>query len=234
MLNIIICEDDKNQRTALEKKVKQLPLPPLSAVYAFGEADAMLRFCLGQTGDFLFLMDIVLKNDANGIEIVKQINTFFQQAVIIYISAYLEKVTDIFDTQHCYFIYKPELDLRLEKAMRKAIAQLRNKKRTLMVHSGSESLVLPVEDILWIERIKRYSLIHTKTETYRISEDFPALLKQLPGCFQQCHRCFIVNFDWVKKHTRTEFIMKNAQWIPISRGYSKVIQEAFQQYISAV
>lgn len=118
MLNIIICEDDKNQRTALEKKVKQLPLPPLSAVYAFGEADAMLRFCLGQTGDFLFLMDIVLKNDANGIEIVKQINTFFQQAVIIYISAYLEKVTDfsirsivtLFISRNWIFVWKKQCE----------------------------------------------------------------------------------------------------------------------------
>ena len=234
MLNIIICEDEKKQRQLLEERIRQLNLLSTHTVYSFEDAEEMIHFCSRLKGDFIFLMDIVLKNSANGIDVVRRINTVFPQSIIIYISAYLDKVTDIFDTHHCYFIYKPELDQHLEKAMKKAVGQVIDKKQVLTVQSGGKHIVIPVEDILWIERIKRYSLIQTRTEIYRIPEDFSALLERLPGYFKQCHRCFVVNFGAVKKHTKTEFIMKNDQWIPISRGYSKQICEEFQQYISAV
>lgn len=231
MLNIIICEDDSKQRMMLEERIKQLHISEHHAVFSFGEAGTLIQFCSHLKGDFIFLMDIVLENDASGIEIVQRIDTLFPHSVTIYISAYLDRVTDIFETRHCYFIYKPELDMRLERAMKKAVEQLTNKKRTLTIQAGGVDIMIQSEEILWIERIKRYSLIHTKTETYRTSESFSVLLERLPATFKQCHRCFVVNFGWVKKHTRTEFIMKDEQWVPISRGYSKKIGEEFQQYV---
>lgn len=234
MLNIVICEDDKKQQNLLKEKLEILDFLQEHAIYSFSEEEEMIHFCSSLQGDLIFFMDIVLKDNADGIAIAKRINRLFPHSVIIFVSAYLEKVTEIFETCHCYFIYKPELDLRLERAVKKAVAIINEKKKIITIQSGNDDLVIAAHDILWIERIKRYSLIQCNEDTYRVSSDFEELLSLLPDFFRQCHRCYIVNFAQVKKHTRTDFVMKNGKLISISRGRSKEMNEAFQHYVSTM
>ena len=74
---------------------------------------------------------------------------------------------------------KPELDFRLERAVKKAVAIINEKKKIITIQSGNDDLVIAAHDILWIERIKRYSLIQCNEDTYRVSSDFEELLSHI-------------------------------------------------------
>lgn len=232
MLYIIVCDDEKKQKDMIMDKISKLTINRKYIIKGFENSDEMMEECLKLNGEFIFIIDIVLKNQQDGIKTAKIINEKFKQSIHIYITSYLNRVTDIFNTDPCYFIYKPELDLRLHQAINKAIYLLDSKKKKIVFHSGSDEIVILVEKIYSIERIKRYSLIHCEDKTYKVKENLQQIYEQLPQCFEQCHRCYIVNFQKVKMHTKNDFILANNSLIPISRNYKNQITEKFQIFLS--
>jgi two-component system, response regulator PdtaR len=75
-----------------------------------------------ETNPDLILMDIILKGDIDGIETVKQIQTF-QNIPIIYLTAYSDQ--KLFErakeTNPVNYLIKPYDDIELNSAIRKAI-----------------------------------------------------------------------------------------------------------------
>lgn len=232
MLYIIVCDDEKKQKEMIIDKIRKFTIDREFMVKGFEDADVMIRECSKLKGEFIFILDIVLKEQLDGIKIAKIISSRFKQCSYIYITSYLNRVTDIFNTDPCYFIYKPELDLRLPLAINKALHILDDKQKKIVLHDGLDELLIPVENIYSIERIKRYSLIHCENKTYKVKENFLEISEDLPYYFKQCHRCYIVNFRKVKMHTKNDFILINDSLVPISRNYKNKIDEQFQGFIS--
>lgn len=232
MYNIILLEDDLRQNLALESRIKNLYPDSLIQLYSYIHAQDMMDQLSRFKGMNIYVLDIVLDKEASGIDIAKQIHQTDAGAVIIFISAYLEKVTDVYETEHCYFIFKPEVELRLKPALDKAMALCSEMKKVLVVETGAKTVRVPIHSIYCIERIKRYSLLHGKTQTLRVALTFEELFPDLTDSFQQCHQSFIVNFDKVKEHTRTDFILINDQLVPISRSYAKKVNQSFQYYLT--
>ena len=230
MLQIILCEDDSKQKEQILKVVQNVNLHNDIQYYSFESTKELFETKLDTSVPTIFLMDIVLDHE-DGIEMADKLHKLFHHSVVIFISAYLEKVTDIYETKHCYFIYKPELKMRIEKALNKALSILLSMHKQICVHSGTRKILISLEDIMAVERIKRYSLIYTPKETLRVNETFDELGIDMHSQFHQCHRSFFINFDHVKECNRTDFITHAGSMIPISRTYSKKVQEAFQDYL---
>lgn len=230
MLQIILCEDDPKQKEQILKVVQNVNLHNDIQYYSFESTKELFETKLNTSVPTIFLMDIVLDQE-DGIEMADKLHKLFHHSVVIFISAYLEKVTDIYETKHCYFIYKPELEMRIEKALNKALSILLSMHKQICVHSGTRQILISLEDIMAVERIKRYSLIYTPKETLRVNETFEELGIDMHSQFHQCHRSFLINFNHVKECNRTDFITYTGAMIPISRTYSKKVQKAFQDYL---
>ena len=230
MLQIILCEDDPKQKEQILKVVQNVNLHNDIQYYSFESTKELFETKLDTSVPTIFLMDIVLDQE-DGIEMANKLHTSFHHSVVIFISAYLEKVTDIYETKHCYFIYKPELKMRIEKALDKALSILLSMHKQICVHSGTSQILISLESIVAVERIKRYSLIYTPKETLRVNETFDDLGIDMHSQFHQCHRSFLINFDHVKEFNRTDFITDTGLMIPISRTYSKKVQKTFQDYL---
>lgn len=123
MLQIILFEDDLKQSQYIQKVVQKVNLNAPIQYYAFKNTSQLFEISLDTNLPTIFLMDIVLDHE-DGIDSASSLLEKFHHAVVIFISAYLEKVTDIYETRHCYFIYKPELEIRIEKALNKAVSIL--------------------------------------------------------------------------------------------------------------
>lgn len=121
--------------------------------------------------------------------------------------------------------------MRLQKALMKAITILQSMQKVLSIRSGSKQKVIPIKNIAMIERVKRYSYIHTETEVIRVTESLEELFSSLSASFHQCHRSYLINFEHVKEMQRTDFLTDTGLLVPISRAYSKEIQQAFQSYL---
>ncbi|MBQ0064450.1 MAG: LytTR family transcriptional regulator DNA-binding domain-containing protein [Firmicutes bacterium] len=93
-----------------------------------------------------------------------------------------------------------------------------------------ETTSILIKEILFIERIKRYSLIHTPNHVYSTKLTFNDLLPMLPDSFSQTHRSYIVNFYAVREFIRTDFILENNDYVPISRNYSKTVEQKWNHF----
>lgn len=100
----------------------------------------------------------------------------------------------------------------------------------LIISDAKEVNVIPLKEILYIERIKRYSLIKTNERMYMTKEPFSELLPKLSNNFAQTHRSFIVNFFAVREFTRTDFVLESNDFVPISRSYQKIVEEKWNRF----
>jgi DNA-binding LytR/AlgR family response regulator len=97
--------------------------------------------------------------------------------------------------------------------------------------TGGE-LILPVEDILYIEVYGNELDFHCKGGTYRGIGTLGATAALLPEAeFYRSHRNFIVNMQYVQRVDRYDFGMQNGDTVPIAKNRFTVVKEAFEQYL---
>ena len=71
----------------------------------------------------LYILDIRMP-EITGIDAAKQINLIQPSAQIIFISSYLEYFSDVYETEHLYFVLKSQMAQRLPDALDRALAKL--------------------------------------------------------------------------------------------------------------
>lgn len=181
----------------------------------------------------IFILDIML-DKINGIDLAQTILHVIKHAQIIFISSYLEKATDVYDVEHCYFVYKPELTRRLPLAIHKALDYIEQAHQTLVIQLKEKTQIINTQDIEYLERDKRTTYIHCQHEIIKTSMKLSEFISILPSMFVRCHNSYIVNLNHIKEYKREHFILNNNDYtiIPISRAYHQNVKEQFHKHIS--
>lgn len=229
MKNIIIIDDNQQQLSNIEQQILDLNLPDIH-IQKYQDEQIFINNIHNICEYSIFLVDIVL-NKKSGIDIAKLINQHIKGAIVIFISNYLDKVVDIYDAQHYYFIYKPELEKRLPLALNKAMHSLNQLKETLPIVLKGKTIILHPSNILSLERQKHTTFIKDINQEINCSYKLDELLEKLPSYFIRCHRSYVINANKVKEIKRNEFILEDHSSIPISRAYQKTAHEKFQEYL---
>lgn len=231
MVTYVLCDDNKEYLSYLKDKLSTF-IKAEDIIISYSSSCDLLNNISLYEHNTIFILDIVLDND-DGIQLANLINKAIPLAVIIYLSGYLNKVVDIFDTRYCYFIYKRELEQRLPSALHKALQALQTSKHNLLIDLTDKKVIKPLDSIHYMERIRRYTYIHcTNDDIFRVQTQLNTLKQELTPYFIQCHRSFLINLNHVVEYKRTEFILHDKSRIPISRSYSKDVHEAFQKFLT--
>lgn len=229
MMNIIILDDQKAQIEEIEKQLLLLNIDDIE-IHKYQNEDILMKNIKTIPEYSIFLIDIVL-NQNSGIEVAKMINEQVRGAIVIFISSFLDKVVDIYDAQHYYFIYKPELKKRLPIALNKAINSLNQIKETLPIVLKGKTVILHPADILYLERDKHITIIKDTSQMIKCPYKLEELFSKLPTYFIRCHRSYIINAQKVIARKRDEFMLEDSTSIPISRAYQKEVENKFQEYL---
>lgn len=229
MMNIVILDDQEAQIHKMEKLILSLKIED-THIQKYQNEDVLFNNIKNINEYSIFLIDIVL-NQKSGVEVAQIINEYIRGAIVIFISNYLDKVVDIYDVSHYYFIYKPELEKRLPIALNKAVKSLDQMKETLPIICKGKMIILHTEEILYLERQKHTTFIIDQNQEVSCSHKLDEMIIKLPSYFIRCHRSFIVNAKKVREVKRNEFILENNVHIPISRTYQKVALDKFQKYL---
>lgn len=180
----------------------------------------------------LLVMDIEM-GAFNGIEFAKAINQFCPSCIIIFISNHLHFATQVYDTKHVYFVFKPEVSQRLPKALQTAYDLYNEHYKTnlLIKYQGTEH-VIPQSEITHIEALGRYLIIHCDMTTYQCIETMKQIEQSLCPSFVRSHKSFLVNLDHVRSISRKSCVLSTQETVPVSATFSKSFQERYISFVS--
>lgn len=181
----------------------------------------------------IIIMDIEMPK-INGIKLAEYIRKYNKRVRLIFLTNYINYAPDVYDTDHTFFVLKSNAESRLPVALDKAVVQLKKiHSKTIAVdtiHSGK--VILDIDDILYLERIMRETVIYTTNGQERTSVKLDKIVKSTSvTTFEPIHRSYIVNMRHIKRLTGNDLQMSDGTTLHITRNYSKQFKEAFLRYI---
>jgi len=145
--------------------------------------------------------------------------------LIVFVTAYDEYAIRAFDAQALDYLLKPFDQARFDRAMRRALEEIRHfhscrvaegirelldqdsrlpndsrRPSRLGVKDRSKTVLLKVDEIDWIQAARDYVSVHSGGRSYLVDQSLTMLEKQLdPAVFQRIHRSTIVNLERIKE-----------------------------------
>lgn len=163
-------------------------------------------------------VDIVL-GEKNGTEYTAYLKEFCENIIIIFISGYLERVPDIFCSVSPYgFIDKPIKNSVVYFYIDKIISE---KYSYIEFVSDHQKHKINCSEIMYIESEAKKIKIKCSDEGYVLVGKLSDIKRQLPNFFIFAHKSFIVNLNHIRELKNEGFVMKNGNFIPISRSRKK-------------
>ena len=236
MLPIYICEDEASIRKHIFSHIsdyyafhQEYDKPNISA---FSEPHGLLD-SLPATPDMgIYLLDIQLNSDINGLELARAIRSRDPKGFIVFITSYAEYAPKTFQLQLEAFGYIIKDSPRLNASISATLSRI-HKRYALFQQSSLDNPQLQFRSDRHIHYYFASELIAVMTTEYshRIkvytvdgSLDLSGSLNKIkrslpPSSFIQCHRSYIINKDHVKSYDAESHIVElsNHLKVPVSR-----------------
>ena len=178
-------------------------------------------------------MDIELK-DGNGIQAFSFLQQKWKETMIVYLTNYLFYATDVYETEHVYFVVKEEFEKRIKAVFDKLVNIKSNADKKLkfkLIGGASREVILSPNEIFYFERDKRRTKIYTDSGTYEIWEKITDLENVLPQKeYVRCHNSYIVYLPALREISANNVIMEDGTEIPVSRFYAGKMKEKFAEW----
>src|ERR1051326_435717 len=242
-IGILVVEDENIVAKDIQQSLKKLGYEVLG-VCSTGQ-DAMDK--AEQTKPNLVLMDIMLKGDISGIEAAEYVRTKLHIPVI-FLTAYADSSTlsKAKVTEPYGYIIKPfkEIDLQTnieialykhekakesqrEKDFLYSLVEAKSTKDVIFVKSNLKLVKIYTKDIYYLEALKDYVTINTKSNRYIVHSTMKEIEKKFPPAeFVRAHRSFIVRIDKIAAIDHNFLVLDDIQkQIPISASYHDELQK---------
>lgn len=193
--------------------------------------------------DLIFL-DVQMPK-INGFEMLELVD---DPPAVIFTTAFDEYAIKAFETHAVDYLLKPFSKERFDKAMQKwkelqQGAEARNKTKELLetaskqaeeqhrvvVRSGSNIRIVPVQDIIYLEAYDDYVKIHTNDDVYLKKQTMQHFEQSLDSSlFIRVHRSFLIQLQQINRIEQAGkesyiALLRNGTKIPLSKnGYSKL------------
>ena len=224
-MKIAICDDDKAILHMTKKTIEKM-LETKYEVVIFDNAHDFLKYADDNRIEMAFV-DIEM-GKISGIDVVKKLQIIQPRCQVIYYTNYLQYATDVYETDHCWYLLKDQLEDKLPNIIRKVEENLIRQNEVFIIDDGEGASVIEMQNIKYIERSYKTTYIYCTSEVFETGKKLDDIYPQLNALFfVRCHKSFIVNFSYVKQYTRTMLELKSGENIPISRTYIATVRDAF-------
>ena len=232
MLLIAVCDDIPIECAGIAKQIE--------TILKQSNTDFMIKKFFGgleliqsrESFDIIFL-DIKMPN-INGMELAKQIRKQGRQSLIIFITSASEYVFDAFDVEAFQYLLKPIQTDKLKNVLEKATKKMQIDANIdfLMISANRQIQKVFLKDILYIESIGRIAKIHCNNGTLETYEQIGILEDKLSDkFFFRCHKCFLVNLNFVDAFNKTEVRLENGEKIMLAKRRYEDFQKAILSYM---
>ncbi len=220
MLKIAICDDDPVQLEHAAAMTKQELVSFSPEIKTFISPYGLLSAIKEeQYSPDIALLDIVLEN-ANGIDFAASLNELLPSCRIIFLTAYPEYASEVYRTDHIWFVTKDRAEEYLGRALKKAASftEVDLPRPGLVIKVDRSSVFIPSDEILYLSREGRKAIIVTENGRYYSSRSPAALTGgELAPLFVHCHQGYWVNLRKIASLEHDSFTLTNGEKVPISR-----------------
>lgn len=199
-MKVIIIDDEPIARRGMRRLIDRHS--ELTLIAEFDSGSKAKEWLADNDTDLIFL-DIEMPG-MNGIEFARQIP---ESNMVIFTTAYSEYAVDGFELDALDYLVKPIDPVRFEKAIQRAVsykALIEEAERSdvetdmeyIIVKADRKYVRVKLEDILYIEGLKDYMIIHLPQRKVVTRMTIKAMEEQLPKSrFIRVNKSYIVNRD---------------------------------------
>lgn len=258
ILRVVIVDDEPLAREGLRQAVTALSMRNLIVTAVCENGVEALEVIRRDRPDIL-LLDIAMPV-LDGFAMLERLEPEATPPAVIFVTAYDEHAVRAFEAEATDFLVKPVSRERLLQSIDRAsrrIAESRALRAELepaelaldpvpryleqvVIPERGRQIVLPVEDIEWIEGDTYYVRIHSHGRSRLLRERLSRLEAALdPARFRRTHRSALVRLDLIRE-IRNESpyswsaLLSSGQRVPVSRERLKDLELALKAQLRAV
>lgn len=224
MVNILLLDDNYYTRIFIKKLISENPI--VNNVFDTSSGKEAIDFAREHKPDIAFL-DIKLSPEErlNGIQVAKEIHNFSPDIYFVFITGYPQYAIESFAVHPFDYILKPIEKEKIKGTINylaDKIKKMNSEKSSLeklRIKIRGEIHLIPFNDILFIEKQNKISLLHTEKTIYEIPyQTLNELMEKLGSNFLRVHKSFIAN---INKVSRIREVSNRSYEIDF-KGYDKV------------
>ena len=231
MTRVIICDNNPIFADFLKEEVLKLLPTPAEVCVCLSAEDLREKAKIFDAQ--IAILDIHLgETPENGISLAQELFPAGCGTSVIFVTGYIEYVSDVYEADHVYFLRKPVEPDYLKKALDKALQVPDTEATTFAVQMGGKLQVIDMREVLCIESFYRKLHIRLWNETIVSYGSISSLPELVQKHMISCHKSFLVNPDYIRTMDRQKFLLKDGSEVPISRSRYSESRQAFLDYCS--
>lgn len=223
-LKIVICEDEITHRNILKEylcKILDEEFLEYSIIeYSSGE-ELLAKY--PNKVDILFL-DIQMY-ELSGMHTARKIREFDKDVEIIFTTAIEKYVFEAYEVKAYRYLIKPLNYSEIRRQIKLCISDYLDKNRVISIESRTDTIVLPINEILYAEVRMKEVTIYTESGTYTIKVSMKRVENKLLNYnFFRCHHSYLVNLKKINE-LKNSYVIINSNEVPVSRGKYKELKK---------
>ena len=240
-ISILVTEDESIVRKDIERCLGKLGY---NVVPTADNGEKAIELALKHKPD-LALMDIMIKGDMTGIAAAEEIKRNLDIPVV-FLTAYADENTlsqAKLAEPHGYILkpfkevdiqtavemalhkHSKEMELKTEADFLRSMAEHNEDAEVIFVKNRSRLMRVKHEDLLFVEALKDYVVVHTREESYTIHSTMKEVERKLSDRrFIRVHRSYIVNLHAIESMKYANITMEGIEKeIPVGGSYKDVL-----------
>lgn len=174
MIKIAICDDDKYMTEKLRAKIDKL-LCFTSAEYIIFVFNSAYDFENSEIETYdIVLLDIEI-NDDNGIDIANRFRKKNLEAILIFVSQFIEYAPEGYTVNAFRYILKSSLEKIFDKEFKNALKALDKSKKYFDFKINKESMSIDLAKVIYFESVKNKIIIRSNIKEDGIYEFYDKL-----------------------------------------------------------
>jgi len=232
MINCLVVDDEPIARKGMLEYIEQVDfLHPVAVCKNAIEASQALQ---NNTIDLVFL-DIQMPK-LTGIDFLKNLA---DPPLVIFTTAFPEYAIEGYELNVLDYLLKPISFERFFKAVVKAQSYIGRKMKKdklpaepfFFVKSNQKLEKIYIDEILYVEALANYVILHTKTKKHIVYMSFKGIESQLPDdLFLKIHKSYLVAVNAIQTIDNDEVIL-DGHILPISKSFKAAVMDSVGKHV---
>lgn len=232
MLQIAICDDEKNTVAGLEKQLKcYADKRKMDINIKYFITPVLLYDYIKKENVDIIFMDLEFGSEDNdGILWSKKIHKEFPQTILMILTAYEKRYKEGYEAKAFRFMTKDFDYYELSSNMDACIEEL-NLYKTIVISSMGNMFKIPINEILYFSAQSGGSVVKTQESEYYCDENLKQWeMKVSQNMFFRCHKKYLVNLNSVIRIKNHTVVLINNDELPVSRRKWTLLKEAYIKF----